>query len=303
MSVVGLVLVGLLIGLILGGLGAGGAILTVPALVFIAGQHAQDATTSSLVVVGLAALTGVAGQVRAGRVAWRTALGFGAAGVPAAWAGSLLSHVADPDFLMLGFACVMLLAAAGMLSKRLCGEVAQAAAEAPASTRALPDPPPSAAPSGSVSVRIPAAAVTTRHGTRSVPAVVAAGLGVGLLTGFFGVGGGFVIVPALVLILRLPMALAVGTSLVIVATNAATSLVARASGAHFDWAIIVPFALAAVAATVAGRLIADRVPTTRLRQALAVLLVLVAGHTIWQSGSALLPHPDPPTSAFDHGRG
>jgi uncharacterized protein len=113
MSVVGLVLVGLLIGLILGGLGGGGAILTVPALVVMAGQHAQDATTSSLVVVGLAAVAGVATQVRAGRVAWRTALGVGAAGLPAAWAGSLLSRVADPDIVMLGFACVMLLAAAG----------------------------------------------------------------------------------------------------------------------------------------------------------------------------------------------
>jgi uncharacterized membrane protein YfcA len=274
MSVVGLVLVGLLIGVIFGGVGGGGAILTVPALMMIAGQHAGDAITSSLVVVGLAALAGVVSRIRGGRVAWRTAVGFGVAGVPAAWVGSLLSHIANPHVLMLGFACVMFLAAAGMVSKRLCGD-----AEQPASTSAD-------------------SALAQRSGVRFISTVVAAGLGVGFLTGFFGVGGGFVIVPALVLLVRLPMDLAVGTSLAIVASNALASLAARAAVAHFDWAIIVPFTLAAMVATVAGRFIADRVPATRLRQALAALLVLVAGHTMWQSATALFPH-DSRTSAHN----
>jgi uncharacterized membrane protein YfcA len=274
MSVVSLVLVGLLIGVIFGGVGGGGAILTVPALMMIAGQQAGDAITSSLVVVGLAALTGVISGIRGGRVAWRTAVAFGVAGVPAAWVGSLLSHMADPHFLRLGFSCVMLLAAAGMLSKRLCGDAGQPT-------------------SGASSER----AANRRRGARFIATVVAAGVGVGFLTGFFGVGGGFVIVPALVLIVGLPMDLAVGTSLAIVATNALASLSARAAVAHFDWAIIVPFTLAAMAATVAGRLIADRVPAVRLRQALAALLVLVAGHTMWQSAIALIPRHGAPTSA------
>jgi hypothetical protein len=126
---------------------------------------------------------------------------------------------------------------------------------------------------------------------------MAAGLGVGFLTGFFGVGGGFVIVPALVTIVRLPMDVAVGTSLVIVAINALVSLSARAAVAHFDWAVIVPFALAAIVATVAARFIADRLPAARLRQALAALLVLVAGHTMWQSATALVPRHSAPASA------
>jgi len=274
MSVAGLVLVGLLIGLIFGGVGGGGAILTVPALVVIAGQHAGDAMTSSLVVVGSAASAGVISRIRKGRIAWRTAIGFGVAGVPAAGVGSLLSHMADPHILMLGFSCVMLLAAAGMLSKRLCGDAGQ--------------PTPSAS-----SER----AANRRRDARFIVTVAAAGLGVGFLTGFFGVGGGFVIVPALVLIVGLPMDLAVGTSLAIVASNAMASLSARAAVAYFDWAIIVPFALAATAATVAGRLIADRVPAARLRQALAALLVLIAGHTMWQSATALVPRHNAPTSA------
>lgn len=270
MSIVALVLVGLLIGLIFGGVGGGGAILTVPALVVIAGQDAADAMTSSLVVVGLAASAGVIGSVRGGRVAWRTAVGFGVAGVPAAWVGSLLNQVVDPRVLMLGFACVMFLAAAAMLSKRLCGDAMSA-------TIASDNPP------------------TPGRGARFI-ATMAAGVGVGFLTGFFGVGGGFVIVPALVLIVKLPMDIAVGTSLVVVAANALASLGARTAVAHFDWPVIAPFTLAAVVATVAARFIAGRVPAARLRQALAALLVLVAGHTMWQSATALMPRTGAPDS-------
>jgi uncharacterized membrane protein YfcA len=277
MSVAGLVIVGLLIGFIFGGLGGGGAILTVPALIAIAGQHAGDAMTSSLVVVGLAASAGVISRIPGGRIAWRTAIAFGVAGVPASWIGSLLNHVVDPRVLMLGFACVMFLAAAAMVNKRLGGDVA------PATTTS-------------------ADGVTARRGARFI-ATIAAGFGVGLLTGFFGVGGGFVVVPALVLIVRLPMDVAVGTSLVIVATNALSSLSARAAVAHFDWAVIVPFTFAAVVATVAARFIADRVPAARLRQALAALLVLVAGHTMWESASALIPRHGAPTSAQNSSAG
>jgi hypothetical protein len=92
------------------------------------------------------------------------------------------------------------------------------------------------------------------------------------------------------------MDIAVGTSLVVVATNALTSLGARAAVAHFDWAVIAPFTLAAIAATVAARLIADRAPAARLRQVLAALLILVAGHTMWQSATALISRHDVPTS-------
>jgi uncharacterized membrane protein YfcA len=111
---------------------------------------------------------------------------------------------------------------------------------------------------------------------------------VGLLTGFFGVGGGFVIVPALVLVVQLPMRRAVGTSLLIVAANSATSLATRLGTAHFDWAVIVPFTLAAIAATLLGKRVADRLPHRQLTLGFAVLLGLVAVYTGAQSLHGLL---------------
>jgi hypothetical protein len=117
----------------------------------------------------------------------------------------------------------------------------------------------------------------------SLIGIVAAGLAVGFLTGFFGVGGGFVIVPALVLVLGLPIQQAVGTSLLIAAANSATSLVARVGVAQFDWSVIIPFTLAAVAATLVGKQVADRLPARYLKVGFVALLVLVAGYTAWQS--------------------
>jgi len=111
------------------------------------------------------------------------------------------------------------------------------------------------------------------------PRVLAAGVAVGFLTGFFGVGGGFVIVPALVLALGLPMQTAIGTSLLVIAINSAASLAARAGNAHFDWELIVPFTLAAMVATTIGKRVADRVPNRTLSRAFAVLLLAVAGYT------------------------
>ena len=251
MDLVWILLLGLLIGAVLGGLGGGGAILTVPALVFIVGQSAEEATTSSLVIVGLTAAVGVLSYLRARRVGWRLALTFGAVGLPATWWGSFLNHRVDGDALLLGFSVLMLLAAVAMIVD------------------------------GS---RAPQAAVLPVQSTGpSWPAIVIVALLVGLLTGFFGVGGGFVIVPALVLVLRIPMHSAVGTSLAIVALNSATSLLARAGTAHFDWQVIVPFTLAAMVATLAGKRVADRLPARRLQVGFAMLLILVAGYTAWQS--------------------
>ena len=107
---------GLLIGVVLGGLGGGGGVLTVPALVYLLDQPAQDATTSSVVVVGISAVAGVLARARSGSVDWRTALEFGLAGVPAALLGTLLNrHVAEP-VLLLSFAATTLVAAALMLA-------------------------------------------------------------------------------------------------------------------------------------------------------------------------------------------
>ncbi|MBC9005721.1 sulfite exporter TauE/SafE family protein, partial [Micromonospora aurantiaca (nom. illeg.)] len=123
------------------------------------------------------------------------------------------------------------------------------------------------------------AAAPARSRTGTAAKVVIAGLLVGFLTGFLGVGGGFVIVPALVIVLDLPMPVAVGTSLLIIAINSAASLAARTGHAHFDWTIIIPFTLAAMAASLAGKKIADRLPQTVTTRAFAVLILAVAAYT------------------------
>ncbi|MGH3972726.1 MAG: TSUP family transporter, partial [Pseudonocardiaceae bacterium] len=115
MSIVAAVGLGLLIGAVLGALGGAGGILTVPALVYLLGQSAQDATTSSLVIVGLTALVGVATHARSGHVHWRTGIAFGIAGIITAVAGTALNRRVDEHVLLFGVSAVMIVAASGML--------------------------------------------------------------------------------------------------------------------------------------------------------------------------------------------
>ena len=293
MDVVWILLLGLLIGAVLGGLGGGGAILTVPALVYVVGQRAQDATTSSLVIVGLTAAVGVLSYLSAQRVRWGMGLTFGAVGLPATWLGSFLNHRVDENVLLLGFSVLMVIAAVAMVadqSKTRHSERSSPRRE----SRSPSDQDRQREWSGAIGPRSSHSTAATSLLDRdeasagetqrpSAVAVVMVALGVGLLTGFFGVGGGFVIVPALVLVLRLPMHQAVGTSLMIVALNSATSLASRITTAHFDWGVIIPFTLAAMVATLAGKRVADRLPARQLKLGFASLLVLVAGYTAWQS--------------------
>lgn len=285
---------GLLIGAVLGGLGGGGAILTVPALVYLIGQPAQDATTSSLVIVGLTATVGMMSYLSSHRVLWGMGLTFGLVGFPATWLGSYLNHRVDQHLLLLGFSVLMIAAAAAMVGDRSGSNTPKEATRPPG-----PDPArPVREPSGPSRTSVLERSTNTVTRVRPSPtAVVLAALAVGLLTGFFGVGGGFVIVPALVLALRLPMQQAVGTSLMIVALNSATSLVARAGTAHFDWGVIVPFTVAAMVATLVGKRVADRLPARRLKLGFAALLVLVAAYTAWQSIDGLLGADSAPTTA------
>lgn len=259
---------GLVIGVILGGLGGGGAILTVPALVYLLGQSPQNATTSSLIIVGATAMVGAASHARTGNVRWRTGLTFGVTGIAAAVAGSVANRHVPPHVLLLGFAALMVVTAVGMLVQ-------------PRRSRRdhLPGKTDGAVGGGSVdTLELTTSAEATR--TRTTVKIVTAGLAVGFLTGFLGVGGGFVIVPALVLVLDLPMSAAVGTSLVIIAINSLAALVARTGHDHVDWATTVPFALAAMAASLAGKKAAERVPEKITTRAFAALILLVAAYTI-----------------------
>lgn len=233
-------LLGVVVGLVVGGFGGGGGVLAVPALVLVLGLPAHDATTGSVLVVGITAVVGV--LTHRHDVAWRTGLAFGAAGVPAAVLGSLLSRGTPEPVLLGAFAVLTVVAAVAMLV----------------------DPPEEHRTGGGTAV-----AVRTRRGVR----VVVAGTAVGFLTGFLGVGGGFLAVPALVLALRLPMRTAVGTSLLVIVVNAVAATGVRLGDLHPDWTVLGPFTVAAVVGTLAGGRLAARLSGPVLARVFAVLLL------------------------------
>lgn len=262
---------GFLIGLSLGALGGGGSILAVPALVYAAGQDPKAATATSLLLVGSAALVGMGTHWRAGRVRVGTGIVFGLTGIAGSLAGSALNHHLDPDVLLLGFAGLVLVAAWRMLTGcPTCTNVGE--------TRALTHP----APGGTTLTRV-------RQGvdTRTVLVVLLAGTAVGFLTGLFGVGGGFVIVPALALGLKLPMPQAIGTSLLVIAINSGVALTTRLATTTIDWHITLPFTIAAIAGVLSGGKVANHLDPERSLRWFAGLLVAVAAYTAIRAGTAL----------------
>jgi uncharacterized membrane protein YfcA len=263
---------GFLIGLSLGALGGGGSILAVPALVYAAGQDPKAATTSSLFLVGSASVVGMVTHWRAGRVRVATGVVFGLTGVGGSLAGSALNKQLDANVLLLGFSGLVLIAAWRMLvGCPSCTKVGEQHELAAADDRPT---------GGGVLVR-------TRVDARQVLTVLAAGSAVGFLTGLFGVGGGFVIVPALALVLRLPMPEAIGTSLLVIAINSAVALATRVATTSIDWAITVPFTVVAICGVITGGRIADRLDAERSLRWFAALLVAVAAYTAIRSATGL----------------
>ncbi|QNF94129.1 sulfite exporter TauE/SafE family protein [Janibacter sp. YB324] len=257
---------GLAIGLTLGALGGGGSILAVPVLVHLLGQGPVAATTSSLIIVGITSVLSLPAHHRAGRVRLGQGLTFGLLGVLGAVAGSAASRAVEPDVLMTAFAVLMTVVAVLMLRRG-----------------ARPEP--DLGPHEPILTLNP----VTCACPRLLKLVVAASL-VGLLTGFLGVGGGFVVVPALVMVIGFPMPVAVGTSLLVIAVNSATSLVARFQhgAGELDWPLILGFAAAAVVGSLLGSRVADRIPAQRLSKAFAVLVLGVAALTAAQALPGLL---------------
>jgi uncharacterized membrane protein YfcA len=268
---------GFLIGVSLGALGGGGSILAVPALVYGAGQAPKAATATSLLLVGTAALVGMGAHHRAGRVRVGTGVMFGLAGIGGSLAGTALNRGIDPNLLLVGFSLLIVVAAWRMVTGcPTCTEVG----EALVLEQALEDE-----GAGTAAVHV--------AGRRRIDLAVAlkillAGTAVGFLTGLFGVGGGFVIVPALTLGLGFSMPDAIGTSLLIIAINSAVALGSRLGTSTIDWAIAVPFTIAAVFGVLTGKRIADRLDAQRSLRWFAALLLGVALYTGVQAGSALI---------------
>lgn len=251
---------GVVIGLVLGALGGGGAILAVPVLVYLLNQPPQAAMAGALVVVAVSSVTAVLTHARAGRVQWRRGILFGLIGGVGAFVGGRLSGLVDGGLLLFWFGVLLLVVAGLMIRRTLQG--------------------------GATSTDNPAA--PEHPDTTSGYAwgrLIPTASGVGLLTGFFGVGGGFAVVPALVLALELPMTTAVGTSLVVITLNSLTALSSRLSaGVQPDWEVVVPFAATAAVASIVGAWLARRLPASTLSRAFAGLLVAVG---LWMGGQGL----------------
>ena len=279
------IVAGALIGLSMGALGGGGSILAVPVLVYLLGQDAGQATTGSLVVVGVTSLIGAVTARPAGNVMLARGVTFGVVAIGGAAAGAKASaQVADP-VLLAAFATVMLLVGGVMALRQL--RHARQSRNSSRSDEGQPDR--SASPMPTLDDPI----IAFREGfmcdcPRAVKVLVTATV-VGLLTGFLGVGGGFLVVPALVLALALPMTYAAGTSLVVITLISAAALAVRAGvGTTPDWTLVATLTAASAIGGFAGARLADRIGTTKLSAAFTVLVIGVAVYTAGQALPALI---------------
>lgn len=232
------ILLGFGIGLTLGLLGGGGSILTVPALVYLVGQSPQAAVTASLVIVGANSAMGAFMHRSQGTLNWKVALIFGGSGMATAYLAAGWSKALPSGVLMILFAVLMLIVGTFMMLR--------------------PTP------------------VGNEEGGRGWLVTVLSGAGVGLLTGFLGVGGGFLIVPALVLLVGLSFRQAVGTSLVVIAMNSLAGFMGHLHGPPLDIRVVVIFVTAGLTGALVGARLTRFVQPEHLRKAFAVFVIGLA---------------------------
>jgi len=249
MSILGLAL-SVLVGVSLAFFGGGGSILTVPLLVYVFGLDPKQAIASSLLIIAAASVSGALQHWRKGNVALRTGALFGAAGMAGAYAGGRIGSHMNGTLLLLLFASMMILTAMAMWRGR--GSMAEAPAAGHARGR-----------------------------------LVGQGLCVGLFTGLVGVGGGFLIVSALVLWAGLPMATAVGTSLVIIVFNTLAGFAGHAGHVSIDAPLVAAVGAMAVGGSFVGAWLAQRIDSGSLRRLFSVfiiamaILILVRESAVW----------------------
>lgn len=228
----------LAMGVLVGLLGGGGSILTVPLLVYVVGVDEKAAIATSLLVVGVTSACAAVGHGLAGRVRLRTALRFGACSMAGAFLGGQLARFFSGPVLLALFGALMLATAVVLWSGR-------------------------SEPRVSTSARVPFR-------------LPLQGLAVGAVTGLVGAGGGFLVVPALVLLVGLPMREAVGTSLVVIAMNAAAGFLGHAGHVDVDATLALVVGTAAVLGSLGGAALSARVSQSALRRAFAVLVFAMA---------------------------
>lgn len=255
LTLAGVLIAAVAIGVSLGLLGGGGSILTVPLLTYVAGFDAKEAIAASLFVVGVTSAVSVIAHARRGNVRWRMGLIFGAAGMAGAFGGGLLGGLIPGTVLMIAFALMMLATAGAMLR----GRKQQGAAEDP----------------GERAPELP------------VVRIVVDGLVVGFVTGLVGAGGGFLVVPALALLAGLPMTAAVGTSLLVIALKSFAGFAGYLTSVSLDWGLVLGVTGAAIAGSVIGAKLTSKVPEAALRRGFGVFVLVMGVIVLWQE----LPGP------------
>ena len=241
-----------LMGVSLGLLGGGGSILAVPILVYVLGVEAHASIAISLVLVGLTAWAAALQHHRLGMVDWKSGFLFAACGAPASLLGAYFSKRLPGAWLMLLFGALMLVAGVAMYRRRL--------------------------------------ADSSEKGKRNLLVLAMCGAGVGFLTGFLGVGGGFLIVPALVLFLGEEMKPAIGTSLFVIGANCAIALWGHRSALRMNWTLLLPLGAAALVGTFVGVAASQRFNAGQLRKAFAVFIVLLGAWMVARNLSGVTPN-------------
>lgn len=234
------VLAGIATGTLLGLLGGGGSIIAVPIMIYMLGMQPKAAIGSSLIIVGLASLLAAWSHFRNHSVLVSMALIFGASGALGSYAGARLAQLISDVVQLTMFAVAMALVALLMLRQR------QSQIEMVDEVR-----------------------------SNSLPIMLLVGLGAGLLTGLLGVGGGFIIVPALTIVLHVPLKKAIGTSLLVIGTNSIVGAISYGSSLNLNLASL-PFALGTlIAAPIAGG-VAHYIPQKKLKVSFAITLLALS---------------------------
>jgi uncharacterized protein len=245
-----------LIGLSLGLLGGGGSTLTVPVFVYVLGFDPKDAIAMSLPVVGATSLVGAASHWRSGNVRVKTALVFGAVAMVGSYgAARFLAPLMSGALQLALLAIVMLAAAISMFRSAGRGRSTAGDGDRPL----------------------------------ALPLLGLVALLVGAMTGIVGIGGGFLIVPALVLLARVPIKEAIGTSLLVIAMNTASGYVGYAGRTTMAWGFLAGFTLIAIGGILAGARLVQYVSQAQLKRAFAVFLIAVGAFVLIQNRQALVP--------------
>ena len=255
------------IGISLGLIGGGGSILAVPILVYVIGVPPKSAIAMSLVIVGTVSLLGAIPHWKLGNINLKKAFLFGTAAMVGAYLGARLATLpfVTGTLQMLLFAMIMLLAAALMI-------------RSPNRT-----PAPKSAPDSSVALQ--------PVGKSYWLWLLSEGIGVGILTGLVGVGGGFAIVPALVLLAQTPMKEAVGTSLLIIACNSVAGFLGYLGHVDLNWQLMASFTVAASLGIAGGAYISRFVQAKQLQKAFGYFLLAMSAFILWQNRGAFRRMP------------